>query len=691
MRLLVLFVLVAGFVCRPCFADRVSPKALAVAQASYARGMKAGSAYAADTTRYEVISSGKITGKHMRWSDGAGHVAYHYEFNDRGRGPRIVVNLKTTGDGTVIERIGKGHDYFKAPVEESYSYTNGVAQWKNHIEDDKKQATNALLYSPLNSVPAEVELMLKSLLKAPGHQLDVVPSGKLKATHIKNHSTKLDGLAIELELYSFSGSGGPPNYIWFTPRKEFFATISGWSSAILEGHSDLIEELKNLQDEIEEEYFYQQATKLTEVPTEPVAIKNVNVLDVVTGKMITGQTVIIENGKISVIGKVKNVKVPPTAIVIDGAKKTLMPGLWDNHIHYDISQGLYHLAAGVTNVKDMGNSLDLPKTKKQVDEGALLGPEISGMSGFIDFAGPFAGPTGKIVKSLEEGLDAVDYYAGQNYQQVKLYSSIPVDWVKPLSDRAHQKNLKVVGHIPSFMTAERAVQDGYDQIIHMNMIMLNFLGDSLDTRSMGRFTKVGERAGGVDLEGAEVKKFVALLKEKNIVVDPTIGIFEQMFVNKPGQLANGYSSIIGMFPAEFKRSFYYGGLPAMKDHPAEYTASLDKMMKMLKVLHQNGITIVPGTDDFPGFALHRELELYSLAGIPNADVLRAATLTSAKVSGKDSEVGTVEVGKRANLILIDGDPLKNISDIRKVELTIKNGNLYESKALYASYGFGFWK
>lgn len=650
-------------------------------------------AYASDTdtTRYEVISGDKITGKHLRWSNEAGHVAYHYEYNDRGRGPLVVVNLKTAGDGTVIERTAKGHDYFKASIEEFYSSAGGVAQWKNHIEDDKKQFNGKVLYSPLNGVPAEIELTLKSLLKAPNHQLDVVPSGKLKATHVKNHSTKLDGLTIELELYSFSGSGGPPNYIWFTPAKEYFATISGWSSTILEGHKDLIAELKALQDELEEEYFLQQAKKLTEVPTEPVAIKNVNVLDVVSGKLVKGQTVIIHNGKISGIGNAKKISVPSTAIVIDGANKTLMPGLWDNHVHYDISQGLYHLAAGVTNVKDMGNSLDLPETKKQVDKGDLLGPDISVMSGFIDFAGPFAGPTGKIVNTLDEGLAAVDFYAGKGYQQVKLYSSIPVDWVKPLSERAHQKNLKVVGHIPSFMTAERAVNDGYDQIIHINMVMLNFLGDTLDTRSMGRFTKVGERAAKVDIEGTDSKRFIALLKEKNIVVDPTVGVFEGMFANKPGELAKGYSSIIGMFPAEFKRSFYYGGLPGVKEHEAEYNASMDKMKKMVKLLHQNGITIVPGTDDFPGFALHHELELYSQSGIPNADVLRSATITSAKVAGKDKELGTVEVGKTANLILIDGDPLKDISAVRRVELTLKQGNIYDPKAMYASYGFGFWK
>jgi len=652
----------------------------------------AGSVYANDTTRYEVISSGKVTGKSSKWSNEAGHVGYHYDYNDRGRGPSIDVDIRMTGDGIITSRTAKGNDYFKAPVEETYTYSNGVAQWKNHIENDKKQGDGKALYSPLNGVPAEFELMLKALLKAPNHQLDVVPSGKLKATHIKNHSTKLDGLPIELELYSFTGAGGPPSYLWFTPRHEFFGSISGWSSVILAGHGDLINELKGLQDELEEEYFDQQAEKLTEVPTEPVAIKNVNILDVVNGKIIKGQTVVIEKGKITQITKAKSAKVPATAIVIDGANKTLMPGLWDNHAHYDITTGLYHLAAGVTNIKDMGNSLDLPDTKKKIDANELLGPEISIMSGFIDFAGPFAGPTGKIVSTLDEGLAAVDYYAGKGYQQIKLYSSIPVEWVKPLAQRAHEKKMKVVGHIPSYMTAEKAVKDGYDEIIHINMVMLNFLGaDTIDTRSMGRFTKVAERGGKVDVEGPQVKQFVSLLKEKNVVVEPTLGVFEGMWTNKPGELAHGYSSVVKVFPADFARSLYYGGLPGVTAHFPEYSATVENTLKITKKLHDGGITILPGTDDFPGFTLHHELELYSKAGISNADVLRSATITSAKVAGRDKELGTVEVGKQANHVLIDGDPLAKISDIRKVEMTMKNGNIYDSKALYASYGFGFWK
>lgn len=251
--------------------------------------------------------------------------------------------------------------------------------------------------------------------------------------------------------------------------------------------------------------------------------------------------------------------------------------------------------------------------------------------------------------------------------------------------------MKVCGHVPSFMTAERAVNDGYDEIIHLNMIMLNFLGDTLDTRSMGRFIKVAERAKNVNLNSPEVKRFVKLLKDKKIVVDPTAAIFEDMFTNEPGKLAAGYEPILSMFPPEFRRNLYRGGLPTMKGHEAEYKQSYANMLGMLKLLHNNGITFVPGTDDFPGFALHRELELYAKAGVSNKEVLQKATILSARIAGKEQELGSIEVGKKANLILVDGDPVKNISDIRRVELTMKGGHVYDAKALYASYGFGFWK
>jgi hypothetical protein len=647
---------------------------------------------ATDSTRYIILSAGKIAGKQVAWSDGQGRIHYKYEFNDRGRGPKLQVDIQLE-NGQVVSRRAAGVDYFKGPVEETYELKDGVARWKNKVENDQRTVSGPVIYSPLQGVPGEIEWTLKQLLrqKTHVHEMDLLPSGKLKAVHVKSHKALVNTFEEELELYAFSGFGGPPSYVWVTPNKAYFASISGWMSTIKLGYEFLVPELKKLQDAMEEEYYARQEDELTHRNEISVAFTNVRVFDSKSGKVLADQSVVVEGGKIIQMGKAKSVKVPANARVIDGNGKMLLPGLWDNHAHYQMDQGLYHLAGGVTNIKDMANELNLPEMKKKVDGDILLGPDISIMSGFIDFAGPYAGPTGKIVKTLEEGIAGVNYYADHGYQQVKLYSSIPVEWVKPLAAEAHKRGMKVVGHIPSFMTAERAVNDGYDEIIHMNMVMLNFMGDTVDTRSMGRFIKVAERAKDINVNGPEAKRFVKLLKDKKIVVDPTMAIFEGMFTNEPGKLAAGYETVLTMLPPEYRRGLYTGGLPTMKGHEAQYKQSFDNMLKMLKVLHANGISFVPGTDDFPGFALHRELELYAKAGVPNKEVLQKATIISARLAGKESELGTVEVGKKANLVLVQGDPVKNISDIRKVEFTMKGGHLYDAKALYASYGFGFWK
>lgn len=646
---------------------------------------------AQDTLHYTILSSGKTVGKHWVYKSSPNSYTLFYEYNDRGRGPKQFVELRTDADGVPNYRSVKGVDYYKAPVDETFEIINNNAKWKSSSEQGEKTITDKALYSPINPTPAEIEWMLHAVLNRKDHKIDVLPSGFFQAKHIKSHVLVLNGFSEELELYSFIGPGGSPGYSWFTPKKEFFASVSSWSSVIEKGYENSTNELYEAQQKAEQEYFELQSYQLTDLVKVPIVFKGVTIFDALTGKYLKKQSVVVENGKITAVGKSSKVKTPANAKTIEGAGKVLMPGLWDNHAHYNSASGLYHLAAGVTNIKDLGNSLDLPEIKKKVDSDVLLGPEISVMSGFIDFAGPFAGPTGKIVKTLEEGLEAVNDYADNGYQQVKLYSSIPVDWVKPLAAQVHKRGMKVCGHIPSFMTATRAVNDGYDQIIHMNMVLLNFLGDTIDTRSMARFIKVGERSKDINLTSSATKEFIQLLKNKNTVIDPTLAIFEGMFVNEEGKLANGYETIVNQFPAEFKRGLYIGGLPTRKGKEEDYRQSFDKMLKMLKLLYDNKITFVPGTDDFPGFALQRELELYSKAGVPNSHVLQSATITSARVAGKENELGSVTVGKKANLILVDGDPLKNISDIRKVETVVKNGKLYNPKIMYQSYGFGFWK
>lgn len=232
-----------------------------------------------DTTRYSIITTEKISGKQLMWSDGPGKVSYWFEYNDRGRGPKLRVDL-TIDNGQVIARKVTGVDYFKGPVLETFELVNGVAKWKNKTENDQRTVSGPVLYSPMDGVPGEIEWDLK-LLKKHSHidEMDVLPSGKLKTEHVKSHTVKVNGFPEELELYSFTGSGGPPSYAWVTPKKEFFAVVSGWMSTIKLGYEFLLPELKKLQDAIESDYFAGQAVKLTQKLTAPVAIVDVSIFD----------------------------------------------------------------------------------------------------------------------------------------------------------------------------------------------------------------------------------------------------------------------------------------------------------------------------------------------------------------------------------------------------------------------------
>lgn len=315
------------------------------------------STFASDTTRYTILTTERIMGKQLMWSDGPGKISYSYEYNDRGRGPKIRVDLILEND-MVISRRASGVDYFKGSVLETFEVSNGVAKWKNKIEDDQRNVSGVVLYSPMDGIPGEIEWSLKVLLKQHHHvdEMGVLPAGKVRTVHVKSHTARVNSFPEELELYSFTGSGGPPTYVWFTPKKEYFGTITGWMSTIKLGYEFLVPELKRLQDEIEEDYFIGQAIGLTQKSTTPVAIVNVSVFDSRTGKVLPDRTVIIDQGKIKEIGKVKSVSVPENSKIISGKGKMLLPGLWDNHSHYNITQGLYHLAAGVTNIKDLANS-----------------------------------------------------------------------------------------------------------------------------------------------------------------------------------------------------------------------------------------------------------------------------------------------------------------------------------------------
>src|SRR5437763_8576987 len=246
--------------------------------------------------------------------------------------------------------------------------------------------------------------------------------------------------------------------------------------------------------------------------------------------------------------------------------------------------------------------------------------------------------------------------------------------------------MRVSGHVPAFVRAEDAVRDGYDEIQHINMLMLEFMPDVKETQTRLRLTAPAERSAAIDLASPEVKAFIDLLRERHTVIDPTLGVFEGSYVARKGTMSPGFAVVADRLPPQVRRGLLSGGLPVPEGKDQRFRDSFQALLKMVKTLYDAGIPIVAGTDSTAGFALHRELELYVAAGIPAPRVLQIATLGAARLMKRDAELGSIAPGKLADLILIDGDPSAHIGDIRRVTTLVKDGAVYQTSALYQAIG-----
>lgn len=634
-----------------------------------------------DTLSYSIVMGGNIKGYRKTWKLPDGSFRSWYQYNDRGRGDSLITDYREDEKGFLTYLSAKGVDYMKNKVEEEFSLINNIAKWKNTAEDAEKKLTGPAFYIGLKSGGGN---FLKALMSS-GNSISLIPYGSAKLKVVNSFNYSIPGGKKTLTLVTIEGMGMTPSYNWMDEKKEFFASVNDWSSSIKSGYESFIPELLKEQKKQELKFFKGLSQKLSVKALRGICIKNVQLFDANAGKVVPMATVFIKNNRISNVFTTPSVSIPSGIDIIDGKGKMLLPGLWDMHTHMsDDEEGILHIAAGVTSIRDMGNSEDLLKRMENIKAGKVIGPDEVIISGFIDGAGPFAAPTGKLINNVEEGKKYIKEFADKGYQQIKLYSSIKPEWVKPLIEEAKKYHLKVCGHIPAFMTAEQAVNAGYDEVTHMNMLILNFFGDTIDTRSTQRFLIPAQRAASIDLSSRQAQAFMQLLRDKNTVVDPTLAVFEGMFTNRDRQVPAAYKTEIDRFPLQWQRSFRAGGggLPVPDGMDETYLQSYAAMLKIVKMLYDKGITIVPGTDGFAGFMLHRELELYVKAGIPAEKVLQMATIVSARVAGKEKEMGSIEKGKIANMVLVDGNPLSNINDIRKAVLVIKDGVMYDPAKLY---------
>lgn len=637
-------------------------------------------------TVFPLVLGGNPAGYHRECRMPDGSALYLFGFNDRGRGPALRSRIVLDDAGIPVTTTVDGHDYLKNAIAERFGVVDGKAAWKNKVESGERRLERPAFYLSQSGTPAELPLLAKAALAAPSRTIAVLPSGEARAEVLEERTVRNGDATKAVRLVALYGLGYQPSAVWIDADGEFFASVDSWVTMLPEGWESAAPELLAAQEERLASMRRMQAERLRQPSRGPVLFEHANLFDAVSGTMKPGSSVLVEGDKIRSVGPDGSIEVPPGTERIDAAGKALVPGLWDMHSHPEPADGLLLLAAGVTGVRDMAAEPAKRERMKSWDTGETLGPRIV-YAGIVDGPGPFQGPTQVLVDNEAEARAAVDAMADAGFVLVKVYSSVKPDLVPAIADEARRQGLRVGGHIPAGMTAEQAVRAGYDEIQHMNMLFLNFMFDRVpDTRTPARLTAVADGAADLDFDDAKTKDFIALLAAKRITVDPTLQLFENLILDRPGKVATAYAPIADRLPPLVRRGLLEGGLPATPEKEPTYRASFAAMLRMLAELHRAGVPLVAGTDSLGGFALVRELELYVDAGIPAPEVLGMATLGAARAAGQGGRLGSIEPGKLADFILVDGDPSADPGALRQLRLVVKDGVPLDPVAMWRELG-----
>ncbi len=641
-----------------------------------------------DATIWMLLSDKTPSGQDAVWITADGVVHEFFQFNDRGRGPKTYSTYRLDSHGVVTSEETKGVDYMKSPVAETFSTESGDASWKNQSENARYAKATGRFFVGLSAGPTGASLLAQALLKN-GGKLPLLPGGEAALHELKSVPVEANGQKVNATLFQIEGLNFSPTYLWLDEQHNFFAAVSAEDALVLQGFESVAPALLAAQQQFESARAASLAKQLVHHPAGDLVIKNVTIFDSTTAKTIPAQRVTVRGERIVSVEAENCQATASGAQIIDGSGKMLLPGLWDMHQHFSADSAFLDIAAGITTGRDLGNSIEeLTKLRKHIQEGEQIGPRIV-LAGLIDGPGPFQGPVNVLAATPDEARQCVDRYADLGYVQIKIYSSVKPELVPVIIAEAHKRGLRVSGHVPSGMIAEQFVRDGADEIQHMNFVMLNFMPDVTETRTPARFIEPGKRAAGIDLNSAQVNDFIALLKQHHTVIDPTMTIWEATYVDRPGNVSEEDAYMFDRLPLQVQR----GAKSASEALPTPdsatdqlYRASYANFVRMVKKLYDSGITVVAGTDLQKGYSLHRELEIYNQAGIPAPRVLQMATLTAARVMKRDGELGSIAPGKLADLILVNGDPTANISDIRKIDTVIKGGAVMYPSELYPAMG-----
>ena len=427
-----------------------------------------------------------------------------------------------------------------------------------------------------------------------------------------------------------------------------------------------------------------------------VALTHVRVIDGTGAPAREDQTLVLRNGDIAEVGDAARIKAPEGATVADLTGKSVIPGLvmLHEHLYYPTGPGVYgqlgesfvrlYLAGGVTTMRTGGNVngfMDL-KLKRLIDEGQQPGPAIDATAPYLN--GPNTFLQMRDIKDAEDARRQVAYWADMGATSFKAYMQITRDELRAAVEEAHTRGLKITGHLCSVTYAE-AADAGIDNLEHGFFPATDFVAAKKPDECPGQ--AAGQRSiAALDENGEPFKALVKKLVDKNVALTSTLTVFETFTPGRP--MPPGLDVLLPQLKQQFEQN--YERTKQNQNQQSVYPALFPKELALERAFVKAGGLLTAGTDPtggggvIPGYSNQRQLELLVEAGFTPLEAIRVGTMNGATYLGRQARVGSIAAGKQADLVVIAGDPSKNIADVRKVETVFKQGVGFDPAKLIAS-------
>jgi imidazolonepropionase-like amidohydrolase len=556
----------------------------------------------------------------------------NFEYTERGSKVPLTATLRMAADGTPLEFEAHGRSYRPFSVDASF----------------KAGPSEPAPYFTLSGyAPFSAQMMMLRYWLSHGKPVRMAqrPAGD----DLIIEQTGRDG---PLTRYAVANVVWGRESLWLNEQRELAAAVSYAGNLPVEA---VREEYRSILPKLIASANSDRVNWLEKLPIKSLAersfvITGARLIDGRGGEPVEHANVVVRDGRIIAAGQVP---VPNGIRIIDAHGATLLPGLWEMHAHFaQVEYGPAYLAAGVTTARDLGDEFEfITAVRDAINLRGAIGPHLI-LAGLVDGSG--TGTFGTMwADTPDQGRAVVAKYKAAGFAQMKIYNRIRPDVLKAITAEAHRLGMTVTGHVPEGMTAVEGVESGMDMINHFGPI----------TQTV--------RAMGLD-------RAVEFFKQHQTVIDPTFAWGELLSRPKTTDIAS--------FEPGFAKAPYT--LQSMIGTASGRGSHLEDSFAILRALYQAGVPIVAGTDKaVPAHSFHRELELYVQAGSTPMQVIQIATSGSARVMGMDREVGTIEAGKRADMILVNGNPLEDFSALRKVIYVVSNGRTFDPAQLWRSVGF----